>query len=231
MPSAVGASIYPSTTLSYTFTNNNGTLLIVGVVVGGVSTLISSIAVTYNGVSMNAIGTMQTGHSGASAAQLFYLLNPTTGSNTVVVTAAVTNALTISLISGAISFSGNDTTSPISQSDGTFSDVPETMASIALGSTVSDNIIVNIMGCGSSIDANTDITTSDTTSWKKSVNELSGAGNGASGRTPGSGGNLTMSWSIINDIWIMAVAEIAADSGVVQLGTGSTLTAAGGVGG
>lgn len=232
MPSGVGASIALSNTLSYSFTNVNGTLLLVSVVAGG-GTIINSIAVTYNGVSMTALP-IQTGRSGTSAVQLFYLLNPTTGTNTVSVTVTATaSEILEELISGAISFSGNKVVSPILQTaSSNNSDIPSISAAVTLIGTSSISILVNAVGCGTSNSAGTDITTLETESWKKAVNNSSACGNGASGRAPGTGGDVTMEWSIPSDFWVISIVEIAAEPATPMIGTGTFVEAViGGAGG
>lgn len=233
MPSGVGAGTTVSNTLSYSFTNVNGTMLLVAVVAGGNST-INSIAVTYNGVSMTALP-IQTGHGGTSAVQLFYLLNPSTGTNTVSITASVTGGSGVldELISGAISFSGNKIVTPVLQTASSDnSDIPSITAAVTLIGTSSTSILVNAMGCGTSNSAGTDITTLETESWKKAVDNVSACGNGASGRAPGTGGDVTMEWTIPSDLWVIAIAEIEAEPAAPMIGTGTFIEAViGGAGG
>jgi len=70
-----------STTNSFSFNNVAGNLLIVGCVDDAIST----ISVTYNGVSMTSVGSTNDG-SGFVKVQLFYLMSPATGSNTLTAT-------------------------------------------------------------------------------------------------------------------------------------------------
>jgi hypothetical protein len=76
----------------------------------------ATLAATYNGVTMQSAGTvLPDNQSGVGFAQLFYLANPATGTNTVQVTATYvsgTRATGDGLIGGSVSFTGVSQTTP-----------------------------------------------------------------------------------------------------------------------
>lgn len=207
MPAQSGAnSADGATTLTYSFTNTAGTLLLVGVVVGSGST-IPTITVTYGGVSMTSVVSESFDNNTLGKAQLFRLLSPATGANNVVVTVTNNNG-SGAIISGAISFTGNDTTTPVAQTavanDG---GATSTTSSVMINGTTSGNIVVDLSGNGTSMG-----TSGKTLSWKKNVdaNQLN---NAASSRAA-AGGNVTMSYTGNgNDFWVSVAAEVKAAGG------------------
>jgi hypothetical protein len=145
---------------------------------------------------------------------LYFKLNPATGANNVVVTMSAANA-SQGIESGAISFTGNDTTTPIVASSGktNFRESSGTTATVNTGTTTTGNIVVACMATGTAYGS-----TSQTLSWSKNENTASAGGAGAMTRTAGTGGTITMTDNITSDFMGMVCCEIAAASG----GGGST---------
>jgi len=211
MPSQAGqASAGGATSLTYSFTNSAGTLLVVcadiGSGFGGSGTITG---ITYNGVSMTSSVTRRNGNNADAQVGLFYLLNPATGAHNVVVSATNTDANGI-IISGAISFTGNDTSTPIKQS--TAADdggVNGTTASVNVTSTTSGNIVVDCANNGTSMG-----TSSNTLTWKKNADAGDFGNNAASSYASSSGGTVTMKYTGNgNDSRAIVAVEVAAAAG------------------
>lgn len=115
-----------SSTLSHTCTGS-GLVLIVGVVADSAA---APTSVTYNGVGMTATVTPGTSNT------MWYLVNPATGANNIVVTFAASHYFNI----GAMSFTGCNTSSPIGVT-GTSSGTTNP-AQATLSTTVSNSWLV-----------------------------------------------------------------------------------------
>lgn len=128
------------TTMTWSHTNN-GDLLLVGL---SYRTNEPTVTVTYNGVSMTEV--TSTIRQGVHNLRFFYLANPATGANNIVVT--FSTFINYAAAAGAISLSGTDTTSPIGQI-GTNATGTATSSTIALSnideanSWIVDTIYVN----------------------------------------------------------------------------------------
>lgn len=206
MPSAVGDGATGVTSRSFSFTNTAGTLLVCGSVIG--NTVVSTITgMTYAGAAMTSAGTAVTWDSGNSVAAVFYKLSPATGANTVAITGTGVGGGSTAMTSGCISYTGNDTTTPIkTYLTNTGSG---TSASVAMTSTTSGNKIWDVAGAGSSMTADT-----QTLSWVNNLSSASAGGNGRSSEANGSGGTVTMAHTIsATDSFGVVGVEIAAAGG------------------
>lgn len=120
---------------SWSFTNNSGNLLVLGI---GISILAGTdlvTAVTYNGVAMTRIGYKGNANGGGIAGYLYYLLAPATGSNTIAITA--TGATRIE--SYAASYTGVKQATPDATSTPTSATAATSIADTL--TTVADNAI------------------------------------------------------------------------------------------
>lgn len=190
MASGVAGSASNSTSLTYSFTNTAGTLLVVGVAQS--DRTISG--VTYNGVAMTqSLSVLST--NGKARSSIYYLLNPATGAHNVVVSLGGG----ASIVSGAISFTGNHASLPIKttgQSTGTSGSATTSIASISAG-----NIIVDCTFSSASFG-----TTSATRSWLKN---LSTTVNGESSRTVATGGVVTITKTVgTSNAWVAVAVEV-----------------------
>ncbi len=187
-PSSAGAAIANNTALSWSHTcTGNERLLIVGLSVGFGTTLTVA-GVTYNSVSMTSAGRVQSNNQNDGYVELFYLVNPTVGTNTVQVTADSAK----DLIGGSVSFIGVDQTTPVSNTATAFgsSAAPSVNVSSAAG-----NIVIDVVGVGSAI------TSSDQTlRWLNNLNGSSGSGNAAQSTAAGAS-SVTMSYVSASDWW------------------------------
>lgn len=208
MPSATGFgnNMSGGATLSVSFTNAAGTLLVCGIGIGNTS--VSDVTgVTYNTVAMLSAGAHVIFNTDNVVA-VYYLLSPSTGAQTLAITMSGTRGGSTGLTAGCISYTGNDTTTPIKQyvsASGT-----SALATVDAPSTTSGNLLFDASAAGSNM------TTPDsgTLSWANNFSTASGGGCGRASEYAGTGGTVTCSHTIsASDSWGIAVVEIAAASG------------------
>lgn len=206
-----GAGGSPASPQTFSFTNTAGTLLVlvVGIGAGGASTVTLG-AVSYNDVPMTQLLEKSTAAGGVDGGKiaLYYLLSPATGSNTVSFAYSVVGTAP-DVWAGAISFTGNDGSTPMVQSSSSASaGTPGTTATATLNSVASGNITVCGAGAGSSMSAQT-----KTLSWAKNQSDADALGNGRCSRST-STGTVTHDFTISgSDSWATVIAEIAAAAG------------------
>lgn len=195
---------------TYAFTNTAGTLLYVWVGIAVSSGTAPTPTATYGGVSMTPVTSKTTG-AATNLLTLFRLKSPATGSNNVVITYTGTAR---EIWGGAISFSGNDTTTTEAQTN--TANGNSSTPSVALTSVASGNITICCAGAGTSMSAQT-----QSLDWAKNVDDGSSMGNGRAS-TSTSTGSVTHSFTIAGtDSWAAIIAEIAAAGG----GGGTTVHA------
>lgn len=199
-PNSGGQANGPSVTTinwSHTCTGSN-LLLVVGVGVGSTNDASVTTTVKYNNVSMTSAGKMHSNNGTNGYVELFYLVNPTTGANTAVVTS---NTSVTSLEGGSISFTGVDQTTPVSNAttaagSGT---TPTVNVSSATG-----NMVVDAVVNGSPI-----ASSSQTNRWLNNWSNSSAAGNAAQSTAAGAA-SVTMSYTVTSDWWGIAAMNINA---------------------
>ena len=185
-------------------------LLLVGVVIGvpaggAGDGAVTALTVTYNGVSMTSQGRVHSNASTTGFVELFSLINPATGSNTVLVTMTFTTGESFSFECGSISFTGVDQSTPL----GTPVTATGSSSSASVNvSSATGNMVADLVGCGSSISSS-----GQTNRWLANFLTTSSAGNGAQSTAAGAG-TVTMSYSVSADDWaIMGVSINAGSSG------------------
>jgi hypothetical protein len=210
-PSSAGASSTASNTVTWSHTcSGSNRLLIVGVAVGAnTSPTISS--VTYNGVAMTSVGKMNTNNqTNAGFVELFRLIAPATGTNSVVVT---TSAAVLTLAAGSVSFTGVHQVAPLGVPVLAFGD--STTPSVSVPNTSLGNVVIDAMCCGTAATAS-----SQTLMWRRNINGGSGAGNGASSTVAATGGTMTLAHTQPADFWASVGVEVLYYStGIVLYGT------------
>ena len=195
-PSSAGAGQTGATspfTWSHTCTGSDRVLL-VGVVLSptGSDAAINT-TVTYNGVAMTSVaGEVHTNAGTAGYAELFYLVAPATGANTVSVT--IVGAGTEGLECGSVSFTGVDQATATGNS---------ASASVAVASAVG-NMVVDVVGCGQALGAH-----NQTSRWLLNRSGASGAGNGGQATADGAA-SVTMTRTVTADFWAIIAADLAA---------------------
>lgn len=169
--------------------------------------------VTYNGVTLTSVAKVHSNNTaGAGYVELFRLIAPATGANTVV---ATTSASVGSISAGSVSFNGVDQTSPLGTAQTAFGN--SDTVSVAVPSTATGNMVIDAACAGAGFTADT-----QTLRWRRNTDTLTGAGNGTQSTAAGTGSSVTMSHSIPTEWW----AAIAAEVRVVG-SSGSTITLTG----
>jgi hypothetical protein len=198
-PGSTGASVSNSGTFTlswnHTCTGSN-LLLVAGVTVGsgGVATTTSA---TYNSVSMTSTGRSFSNNGVDGFCEMFYLVAPATGTNSVDITLNAGNILDVA--GGSLSFTGVDQSTPVSDITPTFgSSGPATMNM----SSAAGKMVVDLVCTGSGITSS-----GQTQRWLKNINTSSAAGNGAQSTADGAS-SVTMSYTITNDWWGMIALNV-----------------------
>jgi len=197
---------------SHTCTGTN-LVLIVGVGMEDLTDadrVISSI--TYNGVSLTKIRSDDDTTNNITT-DLWYLINPTTGANTILVTM---NAGTISTtLGGAVSFSGADQTSPIEANTGTTGTADPATLSVT---TITDNAWVLATIFSSTLNTMT-VTGVQTSRWNVDTGLFLAGGGTFGPQSPA--GSVSMSWDFVGifaQSWTMSGCSIKESSGAPPAG-------------
>lgn len=212
-PSSAGATHAQSATSpmtlswSHTCTGSNR-LLIVSVAVGPAASdaNVSALTVTYNGVSMTSVGRVHSNAATAGFVEMFRLIAPATGPNTVLVTCTFGGADSMSLSAGSVSFTGVDQTTPIAHTNTATGS--SATPSVAVTSA-SGNMTIDAVANGSAI---TSATAPSTNRWLRNTDTFSAAGNGAASTQSGTASN-THAYTVTSDWWGIIAADIAAAAG------------------
>jgi hypothetical protein len=210
-PSGVGhtAALSSSpTTLSWSFNNVAGNLLLVGAQtsMGNNATSSAVTGVTYGGQALTRAAFINWGTS-KNEASLWYLVNPPTGSNTVAVTAIFIGVEANHVTAGAISFSGVNTAAPLGTAVSSKNDTGGSgSASLTVNSTTSGNYVLSQIGTA----AGGETATSSTLTWKLDVSPSGGGDNAAMAYAPSSGGNVTLGYAFTSDWWGAQAVEVKA---------------------
>jgi len=198
-PGVGGAFVTNSASLSWTHVMGGGPagLLTVGVALGtnandGTLTL----SVTYNGIAMTSLAKEHSNNGTRGYSQLFYLVNPPSGSHTVAVTIAGGNA---DLEGGSVSFTGVDPTVPLRNA--TLAAGSNTTATVSVPSAAGD-MVVDVV-----VSANAITSSAKTLQWKKNQNTNSWGGNGAQSTAAGAA-SVTMSYTITSGAWGIVGADV-----------------------
>jgi hypothetical protein len=201
-PTSAGAATTGSTSLTWNHTcAGTNRLLTVAVAVGANPDTALTTTATYNGVAMTSVGRVQSNGVSEGYVQMFRLVAPATGTNTVAVTVSggTPNALT----GGSVSFTSVNQTTPL----GTPATATGSVGgpTVALSGTTTGNLVVDAACVGSGIS-----TSGQTLRWSRNTNTNTAAGNGASS-TAAAGGTVTMSYSINSaDFWGILAVEVRA---------------------
>jgi hypothetical protein len=193
--------------LTWTFNNVAGTVMFIGVVVtDGTGSTTTLGAVSYNSVAATQVGSsLVTWDGTASRAAIYRLLSPATGNNTVSVAATSTGGGGLDIIAGAISFTGNDTTTPAGTAvtatgnNGT--------ATVNVTSTTNGNYVISVVGTGTSV---TSATSPTLLSAKLNVSGGTAGDNLGLGDQATSGGTVAAKFAVSSDLWGISAVEVKA---------------------
>lgn len=206
-PGATGIGDNPVTSLTWSHTCTGTNLLLTAGVAAGVPGTDTTVTttVTYNGIAMTSAGKIHSNNDIHGYVELFYLVAPPTGANTVAVTANTAVALEC----GSVSFTGVDQSNPVAGATTSFGF--STAPSITV-SSATDNMVVDAACSGSAITGS-----GKTSRWIQNLNGGSGAGNGAQSTAAGAG-SVTMSYTAGNDWWgMVAMSVVAAPPPIVPV--------------
>lgn len=201
-----GVTGNPTSPFAYNFVNTAGTLLYVWVLFGATTVTATPSSVTYGGTAMSFIKEA-TENSGNGRIRLYRLLTPATGTNSV---SMAWSGTATDIISGAISFTGNNTSAPEAQTNSASNDAGSGTASVSLSGVTAGNITIAAAGCGSAMTAQT-----QTLDWAENADSNTYMGNGRASTSTASG-TVTHSYTVNgSDTWACIICEVAA------AGTGS----------
>jgi hypothetical protein len=158
----------------------------------------TTITVTYNGVSMTDAGPSQVHANGGTSGfvQVFYLVAPATGANTVSVTSTGYNggSLFFTSTAGAMSFTGVDQASPLRNVDGTTGNSTSASNTVTAGTT--NEMVFDFVGGGSNLGVH-----NQTTRWVDNQSSASQCGNSGGATAAGSASTVTMTRTLLSDSW------------------------------
>ena len=220
-PSASGTTAN-GTSLSWSHTaSGTDRLVLVGVSVGVISDTPHTISsVTYGGQAMTSVDRQETNNNVGDSGyvELFSLVNPPTGAQTIVVTKASTAC---DILGGSISFTGVDQTTPLVTANEVSAGGTANPISLTVTSSVG-NMVVDAVCKGSALAAPTG--SGMTNRILRNVNAGSGAGNLSMSTKAGAASNvLTYAnsdsefWGIIGvDVKAAPVGTVAFDAAAVS---------------
>jgi hypothetical protein len=197
--------------LTWTFTNTAGTLLMCGIVVTNSTGLPTIGTVSYNGVAMTPFGTGRSWDSPVSEfVQWFSLLSPATGAHTMSVAYTPVGSIP-DAIAGCISFTGNNTSTPVINETTAFSNTNSPLATVTMSGTTSGNYLLACVGTGTGV---TGAHSGDgTLTWKLNVSTGTAGDNAGALYLLSGGGSATVAFDVSSDEWGLDAVEIQAAGG------------------
>lgn len=212
-PSSAGTSGQTSTiTWSHTCTGSNR-VLYVGLSVGKPSdSTVAITGITYNSVALTSLGSRHANDQTDGRAELWRLVAPATGANTVAIsfTGGPLTSTDV-IVGGSVSLTGVDQTTP--DSGFTSAAGSGTAPSVNVSSATGDRVI-DVVCNGSAISSS-----GQTNKWLDNVN-LGSAGGNAAMSTAAGGTTVTMSYTVTSDWWAILAINVKAVGG----GGGATVT-------
>jgi hypothetical protein len=211
-PSSSGqAGTGTSTSWSHTCTGSSGLLLAaVAVDISSGSDAGLTCTATYNGVSMTSVQRWESGGAGqvVGFVQVFKLIAPATGANTVAV--SVSGGTPDKLAAGSLSFSGADqTTGTGTPAHSDSGGAGTTSGSVSVTGTASGSIAAAFVTCGSG-----SLTFTSGTS-RFAVQQIGGGAAGTCGGATAvsAGGTVSVTWTQGSDFYGAIAVEVLAASG------------------
>ncbi len=212
------ASSGTSVSWSHTTTSGSNLLLVVGVFVEDATAGDRAVSsVTYNSVNMTRLVTQDYSGGGMNA-EIWYLVNPSTGANTVNVTLGGT---VDDVFAGATTYTGVDQTTPMESYAGL--NGYNSPTSITIRAYGANSWLYSVIGNASS-NSNIDVDSSTTTERWEQANFPGGAAGGTHG--PVSAGVNTISWQHTNNfsaICAMAIRPAGETPATGVVGAQSTI--------
>ena len=189
----------PAMSWNHTCSGSNR-LLVVGVAMGTSTSDASAVlSVTYAGIPMVPAGKRHANDQSAGFAQLFYLVAPPTGTNTVTVTETGYTGSSYTMEGGSTSFTGVNQTTPEQNNLSAVGYSPAPTLSVP--STIG-HMVVDVVVGGSSISGS-----GQTLEWMNNENDNTGGGNAAQSTAAGAP-SVTMSYTTGSDWWAVVGMDI-----------------------
>jgi hypothetical protein len=199
-PSAAGAGNLATASLSWSHTCANGAVLLIGVALGhATNDAPFTLTCTYGGTSVASLAGPIHANAGVQGfLQVFGVLNPHAGANTVAIT--VSGGAPTSLAGGSVSLTGAGAFNTPTSATGS-----STTPSVTDASNTAGNMIVAFCAVGSSITSQTSPLTSAFI-----INEAatSGAGNCAGAYVAAPGSSQATAWTSGFDLWAAVNVEV-----------------------
>jgi hypothetical protein len=193
---SVGQGALGASSLSWSHTVGSGANL--ALVVGVVGACVPS--VTYGGVALTHAGQVYNNNTAPSSTDLFVLVAPATGTNTVKVSYS---SCTSDVEAGSISFTGVNQSTPLAHVTTNYGSGTNPQVTVA---SASGDMVVDVVGNGSAITSS-----SQTLRWLKNQNGNSAHGDGAQSTAAGAS-SVTMGYSVTADWWGIIGADVVAAS-------------------
>jgi hypothetical protein len=213
-PSSAGTAT-TGTSLSWSHTcSGTNRLLVVSVSIGmagGDTNHVTS--VTYNSVAMTSIAKVHSNNDVTGYVEMFYLIAPSTGTNTV----QVTGNETADMVSGSVSFTGVDQSTPLSNTATNWGSGTNISVSVT---SATGNMVVDGVCCGGGFT----VGSNQTNRWLKNYNTFTAAGNGAQSTASGST-SVSMGYTISDDWWAIIGTSINQSTALPPVATVAWLTA------
>lgn len=207
-PSSAGASTSGGgTTCTWSHTSSGTSRLIVVVVAAGNNNPgnFYTITATYNSVNMISAGSANSNNNNQGRVQMFYLVAPATGANTIVVTFTTPGSGSDSLACGSVSFNGVDQVIPIRNFTSTYG--RSTSGSIDIRSDIG-NMVLDGTCDGRSI-----ISSTQTNRWLDNITTATQGGNGASSTAAGAlSVTMAYTYNATLDSWAIVGLDIMAEA-------------------
>lgn len=206
-PSSAGTGSQNAATITPWTHTSVGTTGLAGVVVvalGAANTTTNAytISVTWGGVAMTSLGKVFTNNSTAGYVQMFGIIAPPTGAQSIAVTAS---GAPTSLNAGSVSFTGAGSFGTATTAFGN-----TTTATAAIPGTSTANMITAGVAAGSTLAASTGVTSR----WLNNLVGSTGAGEAAQGTAAGiASGSASMTWTVSPaDFWGIVGVEVKASA-------------------
>ena len=187
-----------SATWSHTTTTSANRLMVVGVSM--VSTASRVVTVVYNAASFLAIGSAIPISDAAGSIEMWRLVNPATGANTVEVKLSSGSRF----VGAATTFSDVDQTAPV----GTFVSATSNNSALSINvASAVDDLVIDALGTEGRV---LTVGSGQTKRWDL---ESTGAGTNAqgAGSTEAGAASVTMSWTMDgNNVWVIGGASVKA---------------------
>lgn len=215
---ATSNSGYKTGVSNYTFSHvcsGENRILIVGVSMLSVAGS-SVTSITYAGTALTKIRNDTSG-GGTVRTELWYLVAPSLGSNTV----EVTLSGILDNVAGAVSLNGVDQANPIDAHNGNTGTATGTDATMNLTTVAADAMVVDVVATD---DTAITVGAGQTSRWNVSGTLGSGAGSNEPKDTPGS---VTMSWTDVGALQVWTISAVSLKPSIYEniLNIGSVGTA------